>query len=156
MSRVEFHVSGIPAPAGSKKAFSFRRKDGRLGVSVSPASARSKPWMAVVSVAAAKYVAAPFVGPVVLELEFVMPRPKNHFRTGKHEGEIKLSKRSSAHITTPDLTKLVRCAEDAMKGVAWNDDSQVVSQITTKRYASQNGWTGVIVRIYEWDTAVGT
>jgi hypothetical protein len=36
----------------------------------------------------------------------------------------------------PDLTKMVRAAEDAMAGIVWKDDSQVCGQITTKDYAA--------------------
>ena len=50
----------------------------------------------------------------------------------------------------PDLSKLVRAAEDAMKGIVWRDDSQVCEQVARKRYAGDLGGAmrpGVDIRV---------
>ena len=46
---IQFTVPGIAQTAGSKRAFPFRRKDGRLGVAVSDDNRRSKDWKAAVA-----------------------------------------------------------------------------------------------------------
>lgn len=35
----------------------------------------------------------------------------------------------------PDATKLVRAVEDALTGICWRDDAQIVNQDVRKRYA---------------------
>jgi len=85
-------------------------------------------------------------GPVKLSLCFNLPRPKNHYGTGKN---IYVLKHSAPffHTKTPDITKLIRAVEDALTGVVWRDDSQVYAQNTIKLYA--DGRSGVMVTI-EW------
>ena len=48
------------------------------------------------------------------------------------------------HIKTPDLIKLARAVEDAMKGIIYQDDSQVCREHLSKVYAD-DGRTGVDV-----------
>jgi len=75
-----------------------------------------------------------FSGPVALWVCFHMPRPKSHFN-GK--GEIKKS--APLHCPKrPDTTKLVRALEDALKGVVWHDDAQVV-QISAGKFYTRAG-----------------
>jgi Holliday junction resolvase RusA-like endonuclease len=38
-------------------------------------------------------------------------------------------------VVMPDATKLLRGLEDALTGVVWHDDAQIVSQHVEKRYA---------------------
>lgn len=51
-------------------------------------------------------------GPVVLRIRFYLQAPKRP----KH----------AHHVTKPDLDKLLRCAKDALTGIVWRDDAQVV------------------------------
>lgn len=70
-------------------------------------------------------------GPVGLHFRFLLPRLKTVIRrypTGKREG---------------DLDKLIRALYDAMTGVVYEDDSQVVDSTESKRYT--NGELGVEV-----------
>jgi Holliday junction resolvase RusA-like endonuclease len=146
MRRLEFRVAGKPEPAGSKRAFPIRRKGGAMGVAVTDDNARSKPWQARVALAAdvAMDGAALFTGPLGLALEFDMRRPKGHFGTGRNAERLKTAA-PERPITKPDCTKLVRGVEDAMTGVVWADDAQVVEQLVTKRYAGREG-----VRVVVW------
>lgn len=64
-------------------------------------------------------------GAVSLCLRFLRPRPKSHFGTGKNASKLKAS--ADPHpIQRPDTVKLTRAVEDALTGVVWRDDSQVV------------------------------
>lgn len=132
-----FFVHGLPATAGSKRAFPIRRKDGSLGVAVSPDNVKSRPWMSMIAEAARPYFAGPIVAgkPIALRMSFILPRPKSHL---KPNGELR---RWAPHYPAvrPDCSKLVRCAEDALKGVAWSDDSQVVRLTVDKTYGETPG-----------------
>jgi len=132
---ISFTVYGRPQTAGSKKSFPFKRGDGSLGVRVTHDNPKSQSWMQEVRAAARKAYNGPLLdGPLALHVTFFLARPKGHF--GKH------GVRPSAPqfpTTKPDCTKLVRCLEDALKGVLWRDDSQVVSQANNKRYGETDG-----------------
>jgi len=87
-------------------------------------------------------------GPVRLGITFYLQRPKAHYRTGKNKHLLKDSA-PSFPIVMPDLTKMLRAAEDALKGVIWKDDSQVIAQETYKAYIpldqAQGAWVRVLV-----------
>lgn len=150
MSKIEFYVAGTPAPAGSKRGFPIRRNDGSIGVAMAPDSKKQKPWMAKVSVAARQYIDkemsfcesdmfyTPTRKPVRLTLNFCFLRPKSHYGTGKNIENVKHSA-PTHHTKKPDLTKLIRAVEDALTGVVWVDDSQVIEQFTRKSYSDCEG-----------------
>jgi Holliday junction resolvase RusA-like endonuclease len=137
---IRFWVAGDPQPGGSKRGF-YNAKLGR--VIITEDNKRCAPWRAVVSEAAQQATTAPFDGPLHVRFEFHKVRPKSHFGTGKYAGALKPSAPPYPTVK-PDTTKLVRAAEDALKGICWRDDSQVVSQRASKRYGSQAGMLIVI------------
>jgi crossover junction endodeoxyribonuclease RusA len=63
-----------------------------------------------------------------------MPRPKGHYGSGKNELTVKNSAPKYPD-KKPDCTKLLRALEDALTGILWIDDSQVVRQVVGKSYA---------------------
>jgi Holliday junction resolvase RusA-like endonuclease len=138
--RIAIDVRGIPAPGGSKRGF-LHKATGR--VIVVDACRRSKDWKALVSHAAAEaYAGEPLVGPVALEVEFRMPRPKAHYTTR--------GLRATApehHTRVPDATKLLRSTEDALTGICWHDDAQVAVQVVRKVYHEQPGARIVVQRL---------
>ena len=78
--------------------------------------------------------------PIRLYIVFRLRRPKAHYTT---RGAVKSS--APAHPTVkPDLTKLLRAVEDALTGVVWRDDSQIIHQAVTKEYADAD-MTSVVV-----------
>lgn len=131
---VRFTVVGLPQPAGSKRAFPFKKKSGGLGVAVSDANPKAKSWQHAVA-SACPTVGELLTGPLQLTVWFFMPRPQGHYRTGARAAELKESA-PSRHTTRPDATKLLRGVEDALSGVLWRDDSQVVQQTVFKDYGS--------------------
>lgn len=124
-TKIEFTVFGKGATAGSKRAFPFRRKDGKLGVNVTHDNASTKGWMNLVAqVARQNYDGPLLTGAIRLELSFFHVRPKSHYGTGRNADKLKDS--APKHkITMPDTIKLARAVEDALKGVLWRDDNQV-------------------------------
>lgn len=124
-----FTVHGKPAPAGSKRAFKHR-STGR--VMVVDASKESRPWKAQVADAAAQAMNGGELlrGPLTLELTFWLPRPKGHLSV---KGTVKPSA-PSAPAVKPDLLKLARGVEDALTGVCYFDDAQIVEERLGKGY----------------------
>lgn len=135
---VRFFVPGIPQPGGSKKGIPFKTKAGAWRAAVVEDAAQNAPWRAKVSLFASQSFPAPLTGPIEFSFHFVMPRPKHHYRTGKWSALLKPDA-PTAHTIKPDATKLIRSTEDALKGIAWHDDCQVVMQSASKLYGATPG-----------------
>lgn len=77
-------------------------------------------------------------GPMQIDLEFVMDRPKK-------------PKNKNYHVTRPDLDNLVKLVLDALNGVLWNDDAQIFSLSAKKRYVTdkEQPHIGLIVKDVE-------
>jgi hypothetical protein len=142
MTRLMFEVIGHPEPAGSKRAVPLHRGGGGWagGGRVIDANPKAAPWKREVAVAAVDamriaYGPEPelFPGPRGLAVVFTVLRPKGHFGTGRNAGRLKESA-PPYPIVKPDATKLLRGVEDALTGVVWRDDAQVVEQRVSKRY----------------------
>ena len=126
---LELFVPGRPAPQGSK-----RHVGGGVMVESSKAVA---PWRTTVAWHAAQtYRGAPLDGAVWAGLTFVMPRPAA------------TPKRSTPQaVKRPDLDKLTRAVFDALSGVVWRDDSQVIQVVASKRLAELDEQPGVHIRV---------
>jgi Holliday junction resolvase RusA-like endonuclease len=131
MSPVEFTVLGRPQPAGSKRA--FPRKGG--GVIVTDDNPRAKSWQQEIRTVALDAMgdATPFVDPVEVFFRFVLTRPLGHFGSGRNAGSVRASA-PVYPIVKPDVTKLIRAVEDAMTGIVFRDDAQIVNQRAYKTY----------------------
>jgi Holliday junction resolvase RusA-like endonuclease len=131
---VAFTVHGIPQPAGSKRAFQ-NRHTGRIVVTDD--AKRSRPWKTDVTEAAAvAMLGAPLLdGPLLLELRFWMPRPKGHYGTGRNAGQVRASAPRFPAVK-PDVLKLARAVEDALTGIVYRDDAQIVTETLEKAYTS--------------------
>lgn len=112
-----FFVAGKPAPKGSKVM--GRTKDGRMFMRES-ASSSLRPWMKAIRVEAAKHFKEPSQSSVWLYMDFWMPRGK----TVKRE----------LHTVKPDLDKLQRAVMDALTGIVYVDDAQVIGADSFKAY----------------------
>lgn len=123
---VNFVVEGTPRPQGSK---SFVR--GRIV----EASKYVGPWRKTVAKEAAEVFPHPTVDPVKVTLTFVFERPKSHMYA---DGRLKPHCHES-HIQRPDVDKLSRAILDALTGIAYVDDSQVVSLDAIKVWGPKAG-----------------
>lgn len=131
--KVSFFAPGAPAPQGSKRHIG----NGRMIES----SKLLGPWRERVSwfaVQAMKRYGPPITGAVVMDLDFVMPRPKSTPKT-----------KTTPAIKRPDIDKLTRAILDALSGVAYVDDSQVVGLRASKRLALPGEYPGCHITITE-------
>jgi Holliday junction resolvase RusA-like endonuclease len=131
---ISFTVLGEAKPAGSKTAF-VNPKTGKA--IVTDASKGAKPWQAEVKAAASEAMKGnePFVGPLHAHFKFFRARPTSHYGTGRNAGEVKLSA-PFAPATRPDVLKLARAVEDALTGIVYRDDAQIIGEWVEKRYGS--------------------
>ena len=133
--RLEFTVLGRPQPAGSKKVVTAGGKPGGRPMLVEDAK-RSKPWQAVVTAIAFEEMHAreQLAGPLLLEVDFYLARPRGHYGTGRNFDKLKPSAPRYPAVK-PDATKLIRAVEDAITAAGvWRDDAQIVTQVVRKRY----------------------
>ena len=127
---VTFWVPGIPKPGGSKRGF-VNRKTGR--VIITEDCKASKDWRISVAFAAARAIPRLFPGPLRVTFTFFLPRPHGHYGAGARAFFLRASAPDYPAVR-PDITKLIRSTEDALKGIAWQDDSQIVQQVASKQY----------------------
>jgi Holliday junction resolvase RusA-like endonuclease len=141
-SEIQFTVYGRPQPRGSKNAVLIPKrgggwvtdKSGRPITAAKDSNPKSGDWMNSVRAAAAEVFTGELItGPVRVSFVFYFARPKCHYGSGKNSAKPKDSA-PVEHIQKPDLSKLVRCAEDALTGVVWRDDCQVVEYFGTGKH----------------------
>lgn len=153
---LSFFVDGRAQTAGSKVAVPItkggRRVSTRLLESGSDASREAKKtWRQDVQHAAREAMReqgwVKTHEAVVLELVFWRQRGAGHYGTGRNAGVLKPSA-PAFHIVTPDSTKLTRATEDALKGLTWADDAQVVKATQWKAWTCRfEGREGCVVTI---------
>ncbi len=128
-----FFVAGEPVTKGSIRAFVPR--GWTRPVLTSTGGKELKAWESNVSWTAKQEGVKPLPGAVSLTLTFELPRPKS------------LPKKVAAHTKKPDIDKLARAVCDALTGIAYADDSQIVSLTVSKRYATDGAVSGCKIAI---------
>lgn len=129
--RVSFVVYSRAAPQGSKDYVGN-------GVMIE-SSKRVKPFRADVRKAAESAALPPswpMGAPMRVSFRFHFARPKSHFKHG-----VALLKSAPEEATSHrlgDLEKLARSVNDALSGVLFNDDRQVVEMHLAKAYDSED------------------
>jgi len=131
---VSFTVHGTPAPQGSKTV--GRTKAGAAFVRED--NPQTEPWRNAVAAAATAAMLDlgedhPLGSPLRLDVTFVFPRPRSHYRTGRNAGQLKPSA-PLYHDRRPDLDKLVRAVGDALTGIVAADDAAFVQVVARKHY----------------------
>lgn len=131
---ISFTIEGIPQPRGSKKALPNRATGRAMMVDSNP---KSGPWMNAVAHEAAQAMNGRplMIGPVKVAVEFVFPRPKSHYRTGKNAHVLR-DDAPLYHDKKPDADKLERGLGDGMTGVVMRDDAQIAFWQVEKIYGN--------------------
>jgi len=135
---ITFAVHGLAAPQGSKR---------HIGKGVMVESSKNvKPWRQDVKYAAlaAKPTGWDTAPAMALSVVFKFQRPASHL------GKNGLRPSAPQHCTSArngDIEKLVRSTHDALTGVLFDDDRQVVTLNATKRYCVQGEQPGAIITL---------
>ena len=128
-------VQGVSRPKGSLRPITNKRTGKTLMI---PQGKHSKPWQNKVSQAAQLRRRGDLCEdtPLIVHLEFYFARPKSHYGTGRNEGMLKADA-PDFPITrsTGDVDKLSRLVLDALQGIVYKDDSQVVTLFARCFYA---------------------
>jgi Holliday junction resolvase RusA-like endonuclease len=134
-----FQVIGLPAPQGSKTMLKHN-KSGKMVMLES--SKAVKPWRAQVKEAAELALPLDWMmitRAVVLWVVFSLPRPKNHYRSGKFAHLLRDDAPPYPVTGGNDTDKLERAVMDAITDAkVWADDSLVVSLLGEKVYAGDD------------------
>jgi Holliday junction resolvase RusA-like endonuclease len=144
VSVIEFTVFGKPEPAGSKRAFVVAGK-----AQVVDANVKAKPWKEqVAQVAGGHFSGALLDGPLGVRFVFYQPRPKGHYGTGRNASVLKRS--APLYPTSPpDALKMARGCEDALEGVLYRNDAQIVDERLMKLYGAP---ARVVVTVWELES----
>jgi crossover junction endodeoxyribonuclease RusA len=138
-------VTGTPVQQGNTKSAMVRgqrRTWHREGE-------RLTAWRSLVALyAQASMTTDPWECPVLLVLDIRMPRPPSHLRK---DGALRL-RAPQHHTSPPDLDKLLRAVMDALTGVVYRDDAQVVRTILSKSYADNTLAAGASIGAYPIST----
>lgn len=130
---ITFDVLGRPAPQGSKRSVGGGR--------FIEASKFLPTWRTDLKIAATEAAASNewtvVDGPVELEVIFYLDRPSSISKTAR-----------PYPVVPPDLDKLVRAVGDALTGVIYRDDSQIIRLLAWKQYADTRE-PGAFIRVAE-------
>lgn len=136
-------VFGTPGPQGSKsfKGMRVSKTSGKQTPVLIESSKKVKPWRSDVAAAAKEIGCAPLAGPLAVSVVFTLKPPQ------------RMPKGRTHPTCYPDLSKLLRSTEDALTGLAWADDAQVVEyRDTAKTYPGAHrdalDAPGAVIRIW--------
>lgn len=110
-----------------------RVKRSRFGFAYVPD--KTKRYKQDIALWASKYAPEkPFPGAIRIDVLFYLPRPRKP--------------KSFYPIVRPDLDNYLKGVMDALNGILWRDDSQIVSIRCEKKYALQDESLRAILRVY--------
>lgn len=134
---IEIIIPGLTPVAWSRAGILVRQGKPRLFTR--PSTRSYKDTLALFA-ASAMGSSPPLQGPLSMICRFSLPIPESWTRLKRNEAE------SGDLLPTgrPDIDNYVKAVADALNGIAWTDDAQVVEMRASKRYAPE---PGVYVRI---------
>lgn len=131
--KFEVRIYGLAKAQGRPRAFAL--PTGHIRMYDPP---DSKDWKrTVMAQALPARPAQLLVGPLVAEFTFFLPRPKS------------APKRVVRPVTKPDLSNLLKGVEDALRGIVYADDSQLVDLRVSKTFADAACLPGIHILIEE-------
>ncbi len=138
---ISFTVPGLPVAQPRQR---HRIIPGKAFVqNYTPTKAPVNEFKAAIRLAfAAAFGGGPFAGPLSLSVLFVFPRPKNMVWKSRPMTR-------EYHAKKPDADNLLKSLKDALKGLAWLDDSQVSTVTATKIIAAggEQARTEVVIQL---------
>ncbi len=126
----KLEVRGIPKPQGSMRAFVVKGRP-----IITSSTKGLKAWRNLVALTAqAKAPQELIEGPLHIDLDFKLPKPKAEPK-----------RKRTWPSRRPDLDKLIRAILDALTGIVFRDDSQVIGIYAAKDW----GTPGVEIHIFQ-------
>ena len=139
--RVEFSVRGKPVPQPRPRVY----RDEETGTTKTVSNAGPiKAWRESVQEAARRNRLEAREGPVRMDLVLWLPRPKRHSSAAGHIHPRYLEQPPGVR---PDLSNYVKGIEDALDGIAYVDDGQIVELVASKRYTPEGRSPGASIRL---------
>lgn len=92
-------------------------------------------WRELVAATCSQVATDTLEGPLDLQITLYLARPKSHYGTGRNAGQLKKSAPAYPAVR-PDIDNYAKAIQDALDGVLWKDDGQVVKLTCWKRYLS--------------------
>ena len=119
---IEFTVPGKPVPMARP----------RVTMHGTYTPARCREYKALVSSIARQAMLRhkPIAGPVIIYIRFRFAIPKSWSKTKRQEWE----NGNVHHLSRPDIDNLYKAITDALIGIVYNDDSQIVAAQIMKSY----------------------
>lgn len=132
-------VRGIPAAQGTARAFVAGGK-ARLATDSNRPGSPTNAWrQSVAAEARIQYGDAPASrGPIRVVAELSWPRPLAHYRAAKPERGLRPDA-PTWKTSKPDSDKCARALLDALMGIAYADDAQVVDLVIRKTWSDTPG-----------------
>lgn len=139
---IEFIVPAIPIAQPRQRTRVIQSNGKAFASNYTPKTAPVNTFKATVRMAAAKVFAdrSPILGPIAIEVLFVMPRPKNQFWKSKPMPR-------SLHTKKPDVDNIFKAVSDALTGLLWLDDSQICDCKLRKMVAAGDEQPHVAIRL---------
>ena len=143
-----FTVSGIPKAQPRPRAFARKMGNGKYAARIYDAGTAEAWKGSIAAVASQHKPPALLAGPIKVELQFRMPRPKSHHISSQWDRPLKL-KAPDKPTGKPDCDNLAKAVLDCLTqiGSFWHDDSQVCDLRIQKVYASEPDAAGVTVTL---------
>lgn len=145
MQQIEFRVYGTPQTKGSAKA--LKTEHMKFAVVVND-NEKNKGWAAIVSSVAQDHAPAGglWKGSLAIQLVFFLYPPKALLKLDR---QTKRPKYLFADPTKkPDIDKMTRSIYDALTGVIFLDDRQIIRSEEVKQYSEAPG-VNIIIRHLE-------
>jgi Holliday junction resolvase RusA-like endonuclease len=107
-------------------------------------STPTKQWMKLVADLARQAFGHrdPWEGPICVEIEIT----RRLLQTSKKRQQAMLAGRILP-TTKPDNDNVEKCVFDAMSGIVYGDDAQIVRNVTTKQFGAREG---VTIKVSRW------
>jgi Holliday junction resolvase RusA-like endonuclease len=136
MSRT-FRFVVIGDPKGQPRPRAFARKIGNAYTARVFEAGTAEAWKSAIALSAreAGLAELPLIGWVTFQMSCYFARPKAHFRSGKHSGQLKFACEETRKVSKPDLDNLLKAATDCLTALgAWKDDAQIVHAVVSKEW----------------------
>jgi len=129
---MDFFIKGEPVPQGRPRFRRFNTKEkGEFVSTYDPKESRG--WKKQIATQALAAGVTKMEGALHMTIRFFLTRPKSVSE-----------KKRPWPIVKPDLDNLEKAVKDALKGIAYADDSQVCRVEKSKEYGREPGvWVGI-------------